>query len=88
MLGFPILYCKGMRPMMFQLSGFCYTQARVHPRNHPRYWISKDVFGESLSQSDGCEDCCNTSMTEQTRTHEHQHHERFLCIRILPVDNL
>ena len=24
MLGFPILYCKGMRPMMFQLSGFCY----------------------------------------------------------------
>ena len=22
MLGFPILYCKGMRPMMFQLSGF------------------------------------------------------------------
>ena len=23
MLGFPILYCKGMRPMMFQLSGFC-----------------------------------------------------------------
>ena len=25
MLGFPILYCKGMRSMMFQLSGFCYT---------------------------------------------------------------
>ena len=25
MLGFPILYCKGMRPMMFQLSGFCYN---------------------------------------------------------------
>ena len=25
MLGLPILYCKGMRPMMFQLSGFCYT---------------------------------------------------------------
>ena len=24
MLGFPILYCKGKRPMMFQLSGFCY----------------------------------------------------------------
>ena len=24
MLGFPILDCKGMRPMMFQLSGFCY----------------------------------------------------------------
>ena len=24
MLGFPILYCKGMWPMMFQLSGFCY----------------------------------------------------------------
>ena len=24
MLGFPILYCKGMRPVMFQLSGFCY----------------------------------------------------------------
>ena len=22
MLGFRILYCKGMRPMMFQLSGF------------------------------------------------------------------
>ena len=22
MLGFLILYCKGMRPMMFQLSGF------------------------------------------------------------------
>ena len=22
MLGFPILYCKGMRPMMLQLSGF------------------------------------------------------------------
>ena len=25
MLGFPILYCKGMRPMMFQLSSFCYS---------------------------------------------------------------
>ena len=24
MLGFPILYFKGMRPMMFQLSGFCH----------------------------------------------------------------
>ena len=24
MLGFPILHCKGMRPMMFQLSSFCY----------------------------------------------------------------
>ena len=24
MLGFPLLYCKGMRPMMFQLSGFWY----------------------------------------------------------------
>ena len=24
MLGFPILYFKGMRPMMFQLSGFYY----------------------------------------------------------------
>ena len=24
MLGFPILYCKGVRPMMLQLSGFCY----------------------------------------------------------------
>ena len=24
MLGLPKLYCKGMRPMMFQLSGFCY----------------------------------------------------------------
>ena len=24
MLGVPILYCMGMRPMMFQLSGFCY----------------------------------------------------------------
>ena len=28
MLGFPILYCKGMRPMMFQLSGFCYAALR------------------------------------------------------------
>ena len=27
MLGFPILYCKGMRPMMFQLSGFCYKRS-------------------------------------------------------------
>ena len=25
MLGFPILYLKGMRIMMFQLSGFYYT---------------------------------------------------------------
>ena len=24
MLGFPILCCKGMSPMMFQLSGFCH----------------------------------------------------------------
>ena len=24
MLGFPLLYFKGMRLMMFQLSGFCY----------------------------------------------------------------
>ena len=31
MLGFPILYCKGMRPMMFQLSGFCYMRiCRAH----------------------------------------------------------
>ena len=29
MLGFPILYCKGMRPMMFQLSGFCYIHLRA-----------------------------------------------------------
>ena len=29
MLGFPILYCTGMRPMMFQLSGFCYTAKRM-----------------------------------------------------------
>ena len=28
MLGFPILYCKGMRPMRFQLSGFCYKTER------------------------------------------------------------
>ena len=28
MLGFPILYCKGMRPMMFQLSGFCYRSPK------------------------------------------------------------
>ena len=28
MLGFPILSCKGMRPMMFQLSGFCYKGAK------------------------------------------------------------
>ena len=26
MLRFPILYGKGMRPMMFQLSGFCYSK--------------------------------------------------------------
>ena len=25
MLGFPILYCKGMRILMFQLSGFYYS---------------------------------------------------------------
>ena len=24
MLGFPMLYCKGMRPMIFQLSGSSY----------------------------------------------------------------
>ena len=29
MLGFPILYCMGMRPMMFQLSGFCYKGLRL-----------------------------------------------------------
>ena len=29
MLGFPILYLKGMRIMMFQLSGFYYTPHRV-----------------------------------------------------------
>ena len=29
MLGFPIHYCKGMRPMMFQLSGFWYTLTGV-----------------------------------------------------------
>ena len=27
MLGFPILYCKGMRSMMFQLSGFCFSSS-------------------------------------------------------------
>ena len=31
MLGFPILYCKGMRPMMFQLSRFCYTRFPSRP---------------------------------------------------------
>ena len=34
MLGFPILDCKGMRPMMFQLSGFCYSI--ILPQNPPR----------------------------------------------------
>ena len=29
MLGCPILYCKGMRPMMFQLSGFYYRVSQV-----------------------------------------------------------
>ena len=37
MLGFPILYCKGMRPMMFQLSGFCYTSRKetLTQKDHP-----------------------------------------------------
>ena len=36
MLGFPILYFKGMRLMMFQLSGF-YSKAVLHrlPRGPP-----------------------------------------------------
>ena len=29
MLGFPIHYCKGMRPMMFQLSGFYCTKVQT-----------------------------------------------------------
>ena len=32
MLGFPILYCKGMRPVMFQLSGFCYITPSLQAR--------------------------------------------------------
>ena len=34
MLGFPILYCKVMRPMMFQLSGFCYKSSAVRQGSH------------------------------------------------------
>ena len=31
MLGFPILYCKGMRIVMFQLSGFCSKLSGTSP---------------------------------------------------------
>ena len=31
MLGSLILYLKGMRIMMFQLSGFYYTETETHP---------------------------------------------------------
>ena len=38
MLGSPILYLKGMRILMFQLSGFCFRLKRILPRfplRHP-----------------------------------------------------
>ena len=37
MLGFPILYCQGMRPMMFQLSGFCYRSYKDPRWFYPKY---------------------------------------------------
>ena len=40
MLGFPILYCKGMRPMMFQLSGFCYKALSPNSKQVMRPSIS------------------------------------------------
>ena len=53
MLGFLILYCKGMRPMMFQLSGF---YCKVHPCKNPKFggigvrelWVSTLGFGVRL----------------------------------------
>ena len=43
MLGFPILYFKGMRPMMFQLSGFYCIEFRGLC-----YGYSKDPEGRLL----------------------------------------
>ena len=50
MLGFPILYCKGMRPMMFQLSGFCYRTKFMVSR-FMGAWTSGRFDGRGLKTS-------------------------------------
>ena len=45
MLGLPILYFKGMRLMVFQLSGFyCKPIAHPHLRKIQRLFLHKGVF--------------------------------------------
>ena len=55
MLGSPILYLKGMRILMFQLSGFYYRvwrmEARMQPATSPQIWIKRSLPASTKLQS-------------------------------------